>query len=151
MKSSPSTDTVLLRISSTQVPTLTRVRVKPGRAAWLRMEPMPETLTDWLDPIPPSTGNHPSRKARKYRASRLIQNTGVALSITPNGTATESKRDPRRHPATAPTVVPMRNEMTIEQPTSPSVQGRAVRMMLDTLVGKYSMDVPKCPVSVWPK
>jgi hypothetical protein len=98
-----------------------------------------------------SLGSSPPVHTEKTRiSSRPTQKYGSAEVTTNAGGSSESSRLPRRQPATTPISEPSRNASTVAVPTSPSVQGRACRMIRVT--GSPSVapiEMPHCPVTMF--
>src|SRR5580692_7645879 len=69
---------------------------------------------------------------------------GKAEITMKTGGRTLSRIPPRRHAATAPSMVPIRNPRTVLTPTSPSDHGSASPMILLTDSGKFGpSEIPK--------
>ncbi len=60
----------------------------------------------------------------------------------------ESIRDPRVQPRSAPVNVPMKKLSTVEMPISPTVQGTAPFKMVVTGVDKV-IETPRLPWNIW--
>src|SRR5690606_19500457 len=84
-------------------------------------------------------GNQPRTEESTAIASRPIQKYGTVERKVEIGT-TRSEPRLRRHPMTAPIRVPRTNEMIVDRPTRPTVQGRAPPMTSVTGARPFEKD-----------
>src|SRR3989440_10215808 len=101
--------------------------VKAGRIEWRNTSPMNvhDHPTVVVTSYPPLSGTQPSLIAKNQIASSASQKYGNADVITKIGGRAPSRKPPRRQAETSPLNVPSRNAITVVNPTSPSVQGKA--------------------------